>query len=46
MLAGTAAVFAIATAFLLVWMMVIAAGFLLMAICGLLFEYHRVPADH
>jgi len=45
-LAGTAAVFAIATAFLLVWMMVIAAGFLLMAICGLLFEYHRVPADH
>jgi len=45
-LAGTAAVFAIATAFLLVWLMVIAAGFLVMALCGLLFEYHRVPADH
>ena len=22
------------------------AGFLLMALCGLLFEYHRTPADH
>jgi hypothetical protein len=45
-LAGAAAVMAIATAFLLVWMMVIAAGFLLMAICGLLFEYYRSPAAH
>ncbi len=45
-LALTAAVFAVATAFLLVWLMIIAAGFLLMAICGLLFEYHRRPATH
>ena len=45
-IAGSAAVFAIATAFLLVWLMVITAVFLVMAICGLLFEYHRAPADH
>lgn len=45
-LALTAAVFAFATAFLLVWLMIIATGFLLMAICGLLFEYHRRPAAH
>ncbi len=45
-LAGTAAVLAIATAFLYVWLMIIAAGFLVMSLCGLLFEYHRTPADH
>jgi hypothetical protein len=45
-LAAASAVLAIATAFLIVWMMVIATGFLLMAICGLLFEYHRSPTAH
>jgi len=41
-----AAVFAIATAFLLVWLMVIAVGFLLWVVCGLVYEYHRRPAHH
>jgi hypothetical protein len=45
-LAASAAVMAVATAFLLAWMMILAAVFLLMALCGLLFEYHRSPADH
>jgi hypothetical protein len=43
-MAASAAVFAVATAFLLIWLMVIGVGFLLFAICGLLFEYHRRPA--
>lgn len=45
-LASSAAVFAIATAFLLVWLMVIMAGLLIMTVVGLLFEYHRGPAAH
>jgi hypothetical protein len=45
-IAGSAAVFAIATAFLLSWLMIIAGAFLMMCICGLLFEYHRTPTDH
>ena len=45
-MALAAAVFAVATAFLLIWLMVIAAGFLIMAVCGLQFEYHRRPASH
>ena len=45
-LAFAAAVLGIATAFLLVWLMVIAVGFLLVTICGLLFEYHRRPRTH
>lgn len=45
-MALAAAVTAVATAFLLVWLMVIAIGFLLMAICGLTFEYHRRPTAH
>lgn len=45
-LAFAAAVLGIATAFLLVWLMVIAVGFLLVTICGLLFEYHRRPSTH
>src|ERR1700712_602827 len=45
-MAFAAAVFAVATAFLLVWLMVIAAGFLIMAVCGLQFEYHRRPTSH
>ena len=43
-LAFSAAFLAYATAFLLVWMMIIGVGFLLFAICGLIFEYHRRPA--
>ena len=45
-MAFAAAVFAVATAFLLVWLMVIAAGFLLVTVCGLQFEYHRRPTSH
>jgi Cytochrome c oxidase subunit IV len=43
-MALSAALTAVATAFLLVWLMVIGIGFLMFAICGLLFEYHRRPA--
>ncbi len=45
-MALAAAVTAVATAFLLVWLMVIAVGFLLVTICGLQFEYHRRPTSH
>ncbi|MTD17347.1 cytochrome c oxidase subunit 4 [Nakamurella sp. YIM 132087] len=45
-MALAAAFTAVATAFLLVWLMVITIGFLMMAICGLLFEYHRRPQSH
>lgn len=43
-IAATAALFAAATAFLLVWLMIIGGGLLIMAVCGLMFEYHRPPA--
>jgi hypothetical protein len=43
-LAFSAAFVAYATAFLLVWLMIIGIGFLLFSICGLIFEYHRRPA--
>jgi len=45
-LAASAALLAVATAFLLIWLMIIATGFLMMSVCGLLFEYHRAPAAH
>ncbi|MET3806495.1 Flp pilus assembly protein TadB [Nakamurella sp. UYEF19] len=45
-MALAAAFTAVATAFLLVWMMVITIGFLLVTICGLQFEYHRRPTSH
>ena len=45
-MAMAAALTAVATAFLLVWLMVIAITFLLMTIGGLLFEYHRRPTAH
>lgn len=45
-LAASAALLAVATAFLLIWLMIIATGFLMMSVCGLLFEYHRAPAGH
>jgi hypothetical protein len=35
-----------AIAFWLVWLVVIGFGFLLLAICGLLFEYQRSHAAH
>ena len=43
-LAACVAVFAVATAYLLVWLMVIGVGFLLFVVCGFIFEYHRRPA--
>ncbi|MGI8589784.1 MAG: cytochrome c oxidase subunit 4 [Nakamurella sp.] len=45
-MALAAAFTAVATAFLLVWMMIISVGFLLVTICGLQFEYHRRPTSH
>lgn len=45
-IAAAAAVFAVATAFWMVWLMIIGAGFLMMAICGFLFEYHRGHTAH
>lgn len=45
-IAGSFAVVAIGTAFLLIWLMLIAIIFLLMSICGLLFEYQRAHAEH
>lgn len=45
-LASCVAVLAVATAYLLVWLMVIAVGFLLFVVCGFVFEYHRRPAHH
>jgi hypothetical protein len=41
--AFTAAMLAVATAFLLWWLMVISIGFLFYTIIGLVFEYHRRP---
>jgi len=45
-MALAAAVTAVATAFLLSWLMVIGIGFLLVTVCGLQFEYHRRPSSH
>jgi hypothetical protein len=45
-LAFSAAATAIAVAFMLVWLLVITITFLMMSICGLIFEYHRRPAAH
>ncbi len=42
-MALSVALFAVATAYLLWWLMVIGAGFLFYTIIGLLFEYHRRP---
>ncbi|MEJ3658698.1 cytochrome c oxidase subunit 4 [Actinomycetes bacterium KLBMP 9759] len=44
--AATAALMAIALAFWFVWLMVIAGVALLLAVGGLVFEYHIRPADH
>ena len=45
-MAAAAMLAAIAVAFWLVWLLVIGFGFLLLAICGLLFEYQRAHAAH
>jgi hypothetical protein len=45
-LASCVALFAVATAYLLVWLMVIGVGFLLFVVCGFVYEYHRRPAHH
>ncbi len=42
----SSALTAVATAYLLVWLMTIGIGFLMFSICGLVFEYHRRPAHH
>ena len=42
-LAFSVAMIAVATAYLLWWLMVIGVGFLFFSICGLIFEYHRRP---
>ena len=45
-LASCVALLAVATAYLLVWLMIIATGMLLWVVCGLVYEYHRRPAHH
>ena len=45
-LAACVALVAVATAYLLVWLMVIGVGFLLFVVCGFVYEYHRRPAHH
>ena len=45
-LAATVALVAVATAYLLVWLMVIGVGMMLWVICGLVYEYHRRPITH
>jgi len=45
-LAGSAALLAISLAFFLVWAIVISVIILLLAVGGLVFEYHIHPADH
>jgi hypothetical protein len=45
-LASCVALVAVATAYLLVWLMVIGIGMLLWVVCGLVYEYHRRPITH
>lgn len=45
-LAVCVALVAVATAYLLVWLMVIGVGFLIFVVCGFIYEYHRRPAHH
>lgn len=45
-LAACVALVAVATAYLLIWLMVIGVGFLLWVVCGFVYEYHRRPAHH
>jgi hypothetical protein len=45
-LAGSAGLLAISLAFFLVWAIAISVVILLLAVAGLVFEYHIRPADH
>ena len=45
-LAGTVALLGISLAFFYVWAMVISGVLLLLAVAGLVFEYHIRPAEH
>jgi hypothetical protein len=45
-LAGSAGLLAISLAFFLVWAIAISVVVLLLAVAGLVFEYHIRPADH
>lgn len=45
-IAACVALFAVAFAYLLVWLLVIAFGMLLWVVCGLVYEYHRRPITH
>jgi hypothetical protein len=45
-LAGSAGLLAISMAFFLVWAIAISVVILLLAVAGLVFEYHIRPADH
>ena len=46
MLAGSAALVGISLAFFYIWAVVIAGALLLIAVAGLVFEYHIRPAEH
>jgi hypothetical protein len=46
MVAGSAAIVGIGLAFFYVWLLVIGAVLLLIAVGGLVFEYHIRPAEH
>ena len=46
MVAGAAALFGVGLAFFYVWLLIIAGVLLLMAVGGLVFEYHIRPAEH
>lgn len=45
-IAAAAAFTGIALAFMLPWMIIIGIGLLLLAVCGLVFEYHKGGASH
>jgi hypothetical protein len=45
-MAGAAALLAISLAFFYIWAITISAVLLLLAVAGLVFEYHIHPADH
>ena len=46
MLAGSAALVGISLAFFYIWAVVISGALLLIAVAGLVFEYHIRPAEH
>ncbi|MDG3011940.1 cytochrome c oxidase subunit 4 [Rhodococcus sp. D2-41] len=46
LVAASAALFAIAFALFQVWLLVVAVGFIIASVCGLVFEYHLGPERH